>query len=378
MRRRKGFTLIELLVVIAIIGVLVSLLLPAVQSAREAARRAQCSNNLKQIGLALNNYVSVNSETLPPHFIDHKRVNGADIVYPTQTQSALARLLPYLEQQPVYNAINWMMPARWDVMTGKPNGAGPNPPDPGSGGTTSVYQFTAAVTTINTFLCPSDTGIGVRDAFGWPGQTKPIASTSYATNMGLNRQLNSWIMDGPTYVSSEWDGVFPTTTISTFTDGTSSTVVYSEWVRGPANLDKDGLGMVYNISGANLEAAPSQYLSADTTIPLYFRQNKAQADLCHAESKTRQWGWKGEWWIHGNTTVYSHTQLPNRRACWDQNPDWTRADRNMVGASSNHPGGVNVLMMDGTVKFIKSNVDYKVWYSIATPAGGETVSAGDL
>ena len=107
--RRRGFTLIELLVVIAIIAVLIGLLLPAVQSAREAARRAQCVNNLKQIGLAMHNYLSTN-DSVPPLMIIYSPV-GTDNT--AQAFSPLARMLPYLEQTQIYNAINFNVGPRW-------------------------------------------------------------------------------------------------------------------------------------------------------------------------------------------------------------------------------------------------------------------------
>ena len=108
-RLRRGFTLIELLVVIAIIAVLIALLLPAVQSAREAARRSQCTNNLKQIALAMHNYISTN-ETLPTLYIVYSPVNGMNT---GQTFSPLARMLPFLEQNSIYNAINFNVAPRW-------------------------------------------------------------------------------------------------------------------------------------------------------------------------------------------------------------------------------------------------------------------------
>src|SRR5262245_6641414 len=113
-RTRRGFTLIELLVVIAIIAVLIALLLPAVQSAREAARRAQCTNNLKQLALAAHNYLS-STGALPTMYIVYSPVGGFNTA---QDYSGLARMLPYLEQQPIYNSINFNVSARWGGTSG--------------------------------------------------------------------------------------------------------------------------------------------------------------------------------------------------------------------------------------------------------------------
>src|SRR5262245_11727410 len=167
-RRDRGFTLIELLVVISIIAILISLLLPAVQAAREAARRAQCTNNLKQIGLAMHNYVSVD-EALPPISIDCPARNCAygplpnNSPYPHQNWSQHARLLPYLEQSPLFNAINWSFGARWS--DGNVVYDDLNPPDGAFGGSDSIAQMTVLVTTISSFLCPSDSNPGSSGTF---------------------------------------------------------------------------------------------------------------------------------------------------------------------------------------------------------------------
>src|SRR5690242_4260171 len=148
---RRGFTLIELLVVIAIIAVLIALLLPAVQSAREAARRAQCTNNLKQIVLAMHNYIAAN-EALPTFYVVYSPVGGKNTA---QTFSPLARMLPFLEQAQIYNAINFNVSARWGAgdgdIVGNMNGS---TADCDSWG---LINATSSANQITSFMCPSDT-----------------------------------------------------------------------------------------------------------------------------------------------------------------------------------------------------------------------------
>src|SRR5580693_3236790 len=227
--RRLGFTLIELLVVIAIIAVLIALLLPAVQAAREAARRAQCTNNLKQIGLAMHNYVSANTN-VPPNSTDWT-TTGA--LVPGQNFSQLARLLPYMEQQPAYNALNFAFGARWNYNF---NGPDPTNIDGGSGGPYSLFQMTVLVMQISSFLCPSDTAPGSSSTFLINGQNRLVGSHNYSSNIGLNRRINggsptagdgtggNWQENGPGYLASTWDGIaIRQINIASFTDGTSNT-----------------------------------------------------------------------------------------------------------------------------------------------------------
>ncbi len=191
-RSRPGFTLIELLVVIAIIAVLIALLLPAVQAAREAARRAQCVNNLKQIGLAMHNYVESRG-ALP----------GADMVFNVTELSALSQVLPYLEQSPVYNSINFAF----------------NYQDPNN--------TTVMMTTISGFICPSDMSDPL-PALG--GQT------NYMANMGSNIVWQAAI--GPNASLPPPNGVFygdSATTFAAITDGLSNTTFYSERVLADGN-----------------------------------------------------------------------------------------------------------------------------------------------
>jgi prepilin-type N-terminal cleavage/methylation domain-containing protein/prepilin-type processing-associated H-X9-DG protein len=380
MKKRLGFTLIELLVVIAIIAVLISLLLPAVQSAREAARRAQCTNNLKQIALAMHNYVSANT-ALPPLSVDCSWDRNNNCTTEYQRGSQLARLLPYLEQNAAYNALNWSLSLRWGPDTPTVTYTSDPAPlvDPSNGpagGADAVPNITGICTMISSFLCPSDGAPGGSGRYNLGGQFKLVGTSNYPSNVGLNRRIVggkpdiSWKINGPNYVAG-WDGaVNRTTDISTFQDGTSNTAIFSEWVKGPAGLPgKDGLGMTYYL--------PNRLQANGCTPPnctdLFFAQ---QCNSTAVTMANQAWGWKGEWWAFGGTMIYSHTQTPNRVACQyeDQNTDW-RATITMVNASSNHPGGVNVAFMDGSVKFIKSTVSYPTWYALATPDYGEVVSA---
>ena len=355
MKSRKGFTLIELLVVISIIGVLVSLLLPAVQSAREAARRSQCVNNLKQLGLAYHNYADANGGMLPPHTIDDPWDGRL-----AQNQSLQTRLLPYIEQTVIYNAINWNIPATW--VPAAPGGFS------GALGMWDAIQATAITNEIKSFLCPSDPNPGELNELGWSGKTKRIGSNNYPNNIGLNRHLNNWRMNGTGYIASTWDGALkPTVSINSFTDGTSNTALMSEWVKGRNVGDTDGLHMTYK-AGFNSDAFSGQ-MYADWL----------QATACQNKGLTRDWDWKGQYWIMGERQSYSHTQAPNRRACNYDNVGLDgRMSITMHGASSLHPGGVNTLFADGSVKFIKSTVNYQAWYAIATPNGNEVVSSSDF
>jgi prepilin-type N-terminal cleavage/methylation domain-containing protein/prepilin-type processing-associated H-X9-DG protein len=360
-RKRQGFTLIELLVVIAIIAVLIALLLPAVQAAREAARRAQCTNNLKQMGLAMHNYVSAQT-MIPPVSVDqYWDKNNNAVPQPHQNYSQHVRLLPYLEQAATYNAWNHAFGARWNdgnpVQNELPNA------------TIVLMQATF-------FLCPSDPNKGSTIP-NQIGGTVIAGPTNYPSNIGMNRRCNggqtdlNWAFNGPNGILSTWDGIGRRMiTINSFTDGTSTTAMFSEWVKGPGEGPPrpNGLGMVYylpNRTGSNAFPTDLQFAQSCQQTAI------TGANQCH--------GWKGEWWTWGASTIYSHTNLPNRYACEysDQNVDW-RATITMQNASSMHPGGVNVLFMDGSVRFIKSSVNWQPWYAIATPDGNEAIAADQL
>jgi prepilin-type N-terminal cleavage/methylation domain-containing protein/prepilin-type processing-associated H-X9-DG protein len=334
--RRQGFTLIELLVVIAIIAVLIALLLPAVQAAREAARRSQCVNNLKQIGLAIHNYISVN-DCVPP--------SGGMDNYPTAPQCASMKipLLPFMEQNPLYNAVNFSSGGMW--------GADP------------LYtNSTVVVTKIASFLCPSDANVGNNSVLtNLNGATLGLVGTSnYANNYGTNRNLNGGFPTGPCWFLGQLGGGYgngwPQVTTASIVDGLSNTAMYSEFIKGTAGAYRSSLGADWTQPNGNWNSG----------------SNLTDAQNCQTAT-SYCWDYKGEYWVYrdgGRGGMYTHICLPNTKSCWAGNP-WDGFD----AASSNHSGGVNMLFLDGSVKFIKNSISYQTYWAIASYAGQEAIDA---
>jgi prepilin-type processing-associated H-X9-DG protein len=276
-----------------------------------------------------------------------------------------------MEQRVLYNAINWSFGARWSE--GDTVYTGPNPPEGTAESRDSIPQMTVLVATIASFLCPSDSNPGSSSTFFVDGVTKRVGASNYPCNIGLNRRISgglpdrSWQLNGPNYVASNWDKtVSGTTNMATFTDGASNTAIFSEWIKGaavPTGRSPNGLLEVYNLGqNSNFFATDFQFMELCNRAPI--------------TSANQAWQWKGEWWAYGATMIYSHTQTPNRTSCLyhDINQDG-RGTITMAAASSNHPGGVNVLFMDGAVRFVKSSVYFPTWYAMATPNNGESFSS---
>jgi len=365
---RRGFTLIELLVVIAIIGVLIALLLPAVQQAREAARRTQCVNNLKQIGLAVHNYNS-SYNALPP---SGQRGGNANVWEQSfrQSYSMKTRLLPYLEQLQIYNAFNFN---HWPGPVGANFGDGRDALRQLGG----AVNFTAYMAKISTFLCPSDLDSNL-GTLTLNGISASVPSSNYPNSLGNARRFNNnlWTNTGPAYFPG-WDAqIRDTLGFEDAGDGLANTVIFSEWVKGTGNINQDGLGMVY---GANLGGD----LQGGNEITF----NLAASKLCQAAT-TRLFAFKGQFWALSDPQrggCFTVANTPNTKACYYRDgandsranalPDDDDNCDTLIGASSRHPGGVNVLFMDGSVKFIKSTINATTWLALGSMDGGETISS---
>ncbi len=336
MTRRRGFTLIELLVVIAIIAVLISLLLPAVQAAREAARHVQCTNGMKQIGLAIHNYISA-FDSMPPAGSVDVTGNSIGTGRVPQTSSIHLRLTNYLEQRAVYDAYNF---ALGDVVNG------------------SSVPANTTVMAINIpgYLCPSDTNPGSSEDLAG-GYATPVACINYAVNGGANR----WNYGGAVNGVAWWLGGNPfygnVVRLAGIVDGTSNTAAFSEWIKGRSGQNVPGLNLVYSITQyTNGGPANDVAVCAAATVPL--------------------WDFKGEYWTlqdTGRGGPYYHVIPPDQPAC-AVSAAFGNVD-SFIGPSSFHPGGANVLFMDGSVKFIKAGVAVATWNALGTRSGGEVISA---
>jgi prepilin-type N-terminal cleavage/methylation domain-containing protein/prepilin-type processing-associated H-X9-DG protein len=346
---RKAFTLIELLVVIAIIAVLIALLLPAVQAAREAARRAQCVNNLKQIGLALHNYISA-MNVLPPGRIN-SHVAGLGNCW-----GAYAQLLPQLDQQVIFSSFNFNLPP--DV-------------DSAPVVTYAEANITGFTSFINTLICPTDS---VPELITLSGA--PNATHNYNINTGSTYPVVQFpaapltgVPNGPFFENSR---VSP----ANFVDGMSNTVAVTETVRSLASSTyaNDPLG-VFLVTGNNSTTGPP--LNSDDDY----------AALCLSlPSGTKQFqATRGVRWHYGapGHSMYNHRRVPNDKLpdCRGGLPHSNRSDPLWnwlslnVAARSKHPGGVNSLLADGHVQWVKDTVSVVVWQALGSVNGGEVVSS---
>ena len=360
-----GFTLIELLVVIAIIAVLIALLLPAVQSAREAARRGQCTNNLKQIGLAAANYES--------SFGSFPWGEGPTL---DTYWGPLAMMLPYMEQGPVFSSIN--------LILGGANIGGPRIPYP-SGPRVPVNE-TAFITVLNIALCPSDGRDGLALAVGHgnyagSGGTMPIAALTAGCDGIFCKVEGTTDLSLVPYAGSASGFVVK---YSGVTDGTSNTALFSERIKGLGSANNDVVDMLAPSTAYYLIQSPTNgtdvpgpsgwpgvvsatYANCKASTTLY-TGTPASGVIATSMVALGQYWWFGRWY----SGRYNHVMPPNSKFCTTGGINYGEM---AFGTSSYHPGGVNAAFADGSVHFIKQSISPQTWWALGTRAGGEVVSS---
>ena len=352
-RSTRGFTLIELLVVIAIIGVLIALLLPAVQAAREAARRSQCTNNLKQLGLAVQNYV------------DGNQVLPAQTSWPTAQSAELGLELRLGGRAPAVHGAESPV----QRLQCKSAGIFGN-----SGGYT--YQrgnTTVGYTQLSGLICPSD---GAMRA-----PLDPFATTNYVGNLGGPGSIICWsgtmVPFSPTYAGTSNIGPV---SLASVTDGTSNTALFSERLTGLYGNPKvthSSPDSKRAIFAAASGAAPDGQ-SAANTLTFIGSCKQVPSTATSVRSNGNGYAWIAGYPLHIAVTSYNHVGAPNSTTC--QNPSdssWLSFSGPAGSAppTSNHSGGVNVGFTDGSVHFIKDSVNLQTWWALGTRRGGEVISS---
>lgn len=343
--RSTGFTLVELLVVIAIIGVLIALLLPAVQAAREAARRSQCINNLKQLGIANHNYHDVH-KTLPPMKLGTIGTVYNDIV------SGLVALAPFYEEQAVYDSAKAKNFTPWPWEQGNP-----------AAGTAHWRHQPPGL------LCPSEMTTLVEG----------VGNSHYKFNVGTTVEWNhsEW---GRAWGNVEVNGVYGLMAnpdargrafkFADITDGTSKTIAMSERRTGDMNKAQYIGNVAVNVGGMGGTNINNAYNACMATTNGGKEYKSGQQVLPRPAgagwNPAQRWA-EGRPFFGGMTTVVA----PNGPSCTHIDGDW---EWGIYTPGSKHPGIVNALMADGSVRAVQENIDLNTWRAMGTRSGGEAVS----
>ncbi|GAA5510309.1 DUF1559 domain-containing protein [Novipirellula caenicola] len=405
LRKRKGFTLVELLVVIAIIGVLVGLLLPAVQAAREAARRMSCSNNFKQIGLAIHNYHAAYNQ-LPKHCTGTWKADANDAWSTWDTNnsgalSALVGLTPFIEQQALWESISNPNPSRVDGNTSASIGT-PTNPWPAMGPGPNRSQYIPWATDVASLRCPSDPGRGL----------PALGRTNYAVCIGdgwLGHYQNPirWsnsggspfdVTSGGKQMQRQWArGMFVFRTDMAFRDvldGLANTIMMGEITTDLGDSDKRtrvNRTKTFSSSGNHVKVCEDAghidpkrpgFWCDGTNCPTPAPGDAGSSFHGANSSENRGMNWA---WARVSLTAFQTNTPPNSEYCGDR---WAE-NGGSISASSRHQGGVHVLMGDGAVKFVTDSIEagdqrsgppvagaaskYGVWGALGTRANREVI-----
>lgn len=379
-KERPGFTLVELLVVVGIIGVMVALLLPAVQSAREAARRTMCSNKLKQIGLALHNYHAAFKTFPAGRFAPDRLVRGVPFqsrytnyfsTLPTNwygIRSVHTAILPYIEQGAIANLVQWdktASPRMINSTTGEP--MHPN--------------YRAFSKGISLYICPSDTNSFKRPTennyrYNFGGSTPYAGANEWADNNCLRGCNDPLVKGNGAFTYGQFLGS------DAFLDGLSNTIGFSERTKGSGQLLSE------LPTKSDMVTMPRRTVRGPININLIFNDCLNYEPTASRFNFTGPGLWlPGDAWSNGwsiaayTSTMYNHVAPPNWRGqdCGAASafPD-TPGEAAIVSARSMHNGGVHCMTMDGAVRFITDAIDLDLWRALGTRNGSENEPLNDV